>query len=254
MGTTWFFAADILNFLLQPAEGRLSPFPGGPPVFTAPTGMFAVTVDLALRAGLLVALPFFVIGLYNIAPALPSLSRKFLLLYVPAVVGFYVAGLAFVYFVMLPRGLGFLLNFGTDVAVPLITINSYFGLLKALLLWVPLIFQMPLLMFLLAKARILSYRRVNNVRKIVPLGLAIFTAIITPTVDYVNFFIMYIPMLLLFEFGMFLMWTQQPEQGDYLFIKRMRAALSWAWQRPEVFYRKVATLINKLGRLIHVSR
>lgn len=248
MGTTWFFATRILNFLLEPAEGNLSPFPGGPPVFTEPTGMFGVTVSLAFRGGLLVTLPFFIIGFFKINPWSPSLSRKFLLFFLPAVLGLYVAGLAFVYFVMLPRGLGFLLDFGTDIAIPLITINSYFSLLKALLLWVPLIFQLPLLMWLLARAHVLSYRRVSKIRKVIPLGLAIFTAIITPTVDYVNFFIMYIPMLALFETGMFLMWTVQPEQSDYLRVKKARDAIIWVVRRPAVGFRKFKRGVRKVLR------
>ena len=247
-GTTWFFATDILIFLLKPVEGELSPFPGGPPVFTSPTGIFAVTIDLAVRTGVLVALPFFVIGLYKITPAFPRLSNRFLLLYLPAVLGLYAAGLAFVYFVMVPRGMGFLLSFGTDVAVPLITINSYFNLLKNLLLFVPLAFQLPVVMWLLAKARILSYRRLRMFRKVVPLGLGIFTAIITPTVDVVNFLIMWIPMLLLFELGMFLMWIQAPEQGNYLWVKTVRDVIVWVRRRPAVAYNKVTWILWRRWR------
>lgn len=246
MGTTWYFATDILNFLLEPADGMLSPFPGGQPVFTEPTGMFAVTVDLAFRGGLLVALPFFIIGLYRIAPTAPLPSRKFLAIQAPAVIGLYAAGLAFVYFIMLPRGLSFLLNFGTDVAVPLISINAYFGLMKALLLWVPLVFQMPVLMYLLAKSRVLSYRRIGKARKVVPFGLAVFTGIITPTVDLVNFLMMYIPMLLLFEVGMFLMWTVTPDQGNYLLLRsighllrKVAHVIMAPYRGVRWFYRKV---------------
>lgn len=226
VATAWFYATEILQFLLEPVEGQLSPFPGGPPVFTEPTGMFFVTIDLAFRSGLSVAIPLFLIGLYNITPYLPSLRRKGLALYVVAVLSLYAAGLVFVYYIVLPRGMMFLLNYGTDLAVPVITINSYFGLLKQLFLIVPLVFELPLLMWLLARAKVLNYRKMKKVRKFVPLALAIFTAIITPTVDYYNFFIMYIPMLLLFEAGMFLMWTVNPEQGDYLFIRKIRNCIA----------------------------
>ncbi len=237
--TAWIFAKQILEFLLKPVEGELSPFPGGPPVFTEPTGAFAVTVELALRSGLAVAVPLFLIGLYNITPHLPTVRRRGMFIYVTAVVGLYVAGLVFVYYVMVPRGMGFLLNFGEGFAIPLITINSYFGLLKNLFLYVPLAFEMPLIMWLLARAKILTYRRVMKIRKVAPLGLAIFTAIITPTVDYFNFFIMYIPMLLLFETGMFLVWTVDREQGNYMWVKHIGRAAGWTKRRPGVAYRKV---------------
>lgn len=225
MGAAWFFATPILQFLLKPVEGELSPFPGGPPVFTEPTGMFFVTIDLAFRAGLAVAIPLFLIGFYNIVPHLPTVRRPGMIVYVLGVLVLYSSGLAFVYYIMVPRGMGFLLEFGNDVAVPLITITSYFGLLKNLFMVVPLAFELPLVMWLLARARILTYRRLMTVRKIVPFGLAVFTAVITPTVDYFNFFIMYIPMLLLFELGMFLVWRVDPEQGNYLWFKTMS---NWA--------------------------
>lgn len=244
---SWLYAKPILRFLLKPVEGQLSPFPGGPPVFTEPTGVFYVTIDMAFRAGLGVAIPLFLIGLYNITPHLPSVRRPGLFIYVSSVVFLYACGLVFVYYIMVPRGMGFLLNYGTDIAIPVITINSYFGLLKNLLLVVPLAFELPIFMWLLARVRILSYKRMNGkVRKIVPLGLGIFTAVITPTVDYVNFFIMYIPMLLLFESGMFLMWTVTPEQGDYLFIRRISNGIRWLLRRPVVAYRKVGRGLRKL--------
>ena len=94
------------------------------------------------------------------------------------------------------------------------------------MLAVPLAFELPIIMWILARWKVLSYKRVNKIRKVVPVGLAIFTAIITPTVDYVNFFIMYIPMLLLFESGMFLMWTVTPEQGNYLWLRSVSNTVS----------------------------
>lgn len=245
------YAGDILFFLLKPVEGQLSPFPGGPPVFTEPTGAFFVTIDLAVRAGLLVALPFFMVGLYKIIPAAPRPPRKFLLLYLPTVLGLHVAGLAFVYFVMLPRGVGFLLGYGVEFAVPLITINSYFSLIKGLFLYVPLAFQMPVVMWLLAKSRILTYKRImrfRKIRKAIPFGLAIFTAVITPTVDHVNFLIMYIPMLLLFEIGMFLMWIQDPDQGNYLWLGSVGRLLGRIWHVVNSPCRGIRWMFRKVFR------
>lgn len=210
--------------------------------------MFAVTISLAVRIGLLVAIPFFILGLYKITPWTPHLPRRLLYVFVPTILGLYAAGLLFVYFILLPRGMGFLLNYGTDVAVPLITINSYFEFLKALLLWVPLIFQLPLLMWLLAKTRILSYRRVNRFHGYTLTGLAVFTGWITPTVDHVNFFIMYVPMVILFESGLFLMWTINREQGDYLWIRKVRRWIVWVKLRPAVVFNKVKAGVKKVLR------
>lgn len=252
-GSTWMFAGDILNFLIKPVEGQLSPFPGGPPVFIEPTGAFIVTISLAARVGLLVAIPFFIAGFFKITPGMPTPPRKFFLFYLPLVMGLQVAGMAFVYFVMLPRGVGFLLGFGDEFAVPLITINSYFGLVKELFLYVPLAFQMPVIMWLLARARVLKYTHVMKyrwIRKVIPLGLAIFSAFITPTVDPYNFLIMWIPMLLLFEVGMFLMWIQDPEEGNYMFIRSIGHRTGRILSPFRWVYRKIAKVLGFINRAV----
>ncbi len=198
-----------------------------------------------MRVGLVAAIPFFFVGFYKITPAIPAPSRKILLVYLPLVVGLHIAGLVFVYYIMLPRGVGFLLTFGDDFAVPLITINSIFDLMKGLFFWVPIAFQLPVIMHLLAKSGILTYKRLmrfRKIRKIIPLGLALFSAVITPTVDHVNFLIMWIPMLLLFEVGMFLMWWQNREEGNYLWVHTIGHAIGWMGKPFKPFrwvYRKI---------------
>lgn len=248
MMAAWLYAKPILHFLLKPVEGQLSPFPGGPPVFTEPTGVFFVTIDLAFRSGLAIAIPILLVGLYNITPHLPTVRRKGLCVYLLSVLFLYAAGMWFVYYIMVPRGMGFLLSYGTDLAVPLVTINSYFNLLKNLMLAVPLAFELPVLMWIFARLKILTYRRMMKIRKFVPVGLAVFTAIITPTVDQYNFFIMYIPMLLLFESGMFLMWTVTPEQGNYLFLKTLNRWSSRIWSTITWPARVVRNAFRKVFR------
>ena len=139
----------------------------------------------------------------------------------------FLLGAAFGYWVLLPNGLKFLLNFGTGVAVPLIVLSEYISLLTAMIFWLGVIFELPIAMFLLAKLRIVSYLRLRRLRRYVPVAAFILSAIITPTMDVLNATLMAVPMIVLYEVGLFLSWLANTEEGDYMFVKKISAGIGW---------------------------
>lgn len=245
-GATWYFRTDIFQWALAPADGLLSPFPDGKPVFTAPTEMFGNTIGLVVRAikfGFGITL---VLGIYTMVhPALPRYLQRFFVIFIPASVIFFIGGAAFAYYVMMPRSLAFLLHFGVDIAVPLVSITSYLELFFALMFWMGVVFELPLAMFMLAKLRILSYQRMKSVWKFVPLTASIFAAIITPTVDYVNMFLVMIPMIALYVIGLLFAWIARPSDGDFLFMGSIWHGISWVARRPVVAFRRVKNGIRR---------
>ena len=269
---TWFYREDIFRFLLAPAEGSLSPF-GGAPVFTGPTAMMGATISLAMRGGALAAVPIMVLSVYTLVrPAMPDAQHRFILLFFPATLVCFLAGGSFAYFVMLPTGLGFLLNFGGGVAIPLITINEYLDLMMSMMFWLGVVFEIPVAMYLLAKTNIVSYRRMQNLRKFVPVSAFILSAIITPTFDALNQAMVAVPIILLYEVGLFCAWAAHPDRGDYLWIgaigrlirrigRWVRAAVLWVarvvravvlapYTVPRWMYRRVARAVRKLIRKV----
>ena len=243
-GSTWMFKKDIFQWLLVPAEGRLSPFEGGPPVFTAPADLFGASFNLAIKGGIAAALPVLLIGTYTlISPALPNKPRRFLSIFAPATVIFFAGGVAFVYYVMLPVSLRFLLNFGDGIAVPLISLKQYLELLTALMFWIGVVFELPLIMYLMARTEVVSYKRLKASRRIVPAFAGVLAAVITPTFDAANWLMVMIPIILLYEVGLFLAWMAHPEDGNYLFFRSIYNWIRWVLRRPKVFYR------NTIGRL-----
>jgi len=268
---TWYYHEDIFLFLLAPAEGRLSPdeYFGGAPVFTAPTAMMGATISLALRGGALAAMPIMVIGVYTlVSPAIPGPQHRFILWFFPATLVCFLTGGAFAYFVMLPTGLGFLLNFGDGVAIPLITINEYLDLMMAMMFWLGVVFEIPVVMYLLAKADIVSYRRMKNLRKFVPVSAFILSAIITPTFDAFNQTLVAVPIILLYEVGLFCAWVTHTDRGDYLWLGSIARGVRWVWHRvmwvarvvrmvvlapytvPRWMYRRVARATGKVIRKV----
>jgi sec-independent protein translocase protein TatC len=179
-------------------------------VFTSPIEMFSVTVGIAIKGGIVASIPMAVIGTYRLVrPLLPDRARLFLVLFLPAVFLSYAGGTAFAYFVMLPTGLRFLLHFGTNIAVPMIRITEYLSLVTALLFWLGIVFELPLVMFLLTKLGIVSHKRFRKLRKYVPAAAFILSALITPTFDAVNQTMVAVPLIALYEVGLILAWLAE---------------------------------------------
>jgi sec-independent protein translocase protein TatC len=203
-GATFWYSEYVITWLLVPAGGQLSPYDGGLPVFTAPQDMLAITIWLAVRGGLILAIPVLAIGAYSLAgPWLSSSQRRVLKVTFPAPLLLFLLGVAFAYYVMLPVGLGFLLSFGEGTATPLINIRQYLDLLWALMLAMGVVFQLPLAMYLLTRANIVTYVRFRNMRKFVPFTALIFGIVLTPT-DFVSTFLVAVPIIFLYEVGLLL--------------------------------------------------
>src|SRR3990167_2021515 len=254
--STWHYQEDIFRFVLAPAGGSLSPFGGGLPVFTAPTEMMRATILLAMRGGALAALPVMVVGAYTLVrPALSGKQHRFIVLFVPATALCFLAGSAFAYFVMLPTGLGFLLNFWGGVAVPLISVSEYLDMMMSMMFWLGVVFELPVAMYLLARTNIIPYRRMRNLRKFVPVSAFTLSAIITPTFDVFNQTLVAVPIIALYEVGLFFAWAAHPERGNYLWLAPIGRGVRWVWRRPRVIcnwmrrlWRAIANRIRKVLR------
>jgi sec-independent protein translocase protein TatC len=232
-GLTWYFRETIFGWLIAPAGGMLSPH-YGLPIYTSPTEILSVTIRLSLTGGVVLAIPVLVLTIfYLVSPLISRHERRLVALFLPAILLSYLAGVSFAYFVMLPVGIAFLLHFGEGIAVPTIRISEYLNLVITMIFWLGVIFELPLLMFLLAKLRLVSYQRFRRVRKFVPPVAIILSAIITPTFDIVNQLMVAIPIIVLYEVGLALSWLAQPGKGR-LMIYRIKALLVGILRRLSV--------------------
>lgn len=230
---------DVFRWLLAPADGRLSPFDGAP-VFTAPTDPLATTLNVGVLGGFVTAAPFAVFGLYYIfRPTLPPKYQRFLLVFLPTSIVLFIAGAAFAYYILLEVSLRFLLNFADGVAVALITLPQYIELILKLMFWLGVIFQIPLVMYLLSRMHILSYRKMKSLSVYATIAMMIFAGIITPTSDPWTWAFVAGPMLLLYQVGLFLAWAAHPSEGDYLWMRSLGRLVRWILSRPKAVIRKV---------------
>jgi sec-independent protein translocase protein TatC len=197
---------EILQLLMGPADG-FETLRDSKLVYTGLTEMLAISMKVSIIGGFVLALPIVVYeAVVFIAPGLTDRERKYLLLSLPGISVAFVVGVLFGYFVLLPPALHFLLTFNSDIATPLITIGNYVNLTFRLLFWLGIVFETPLVMFILAKLRLVTHRTFSRRRRIGIILAFVLGAIITPTFDPVNQTLVAIPIIVLYEIGIWLAW------------------------------------------------
>ena len=114
-----------------------------------------------------------------VSPGLTSKEKRYLYVSMPGILLAFVAGVAFGYLILLPPAMRFLLTFNTDIASPFISIGDYINLMVNLLFWLGIVFETPVVMFMLAKLRIVTYKTFVRGRKLAVILAFILGAMIT---------------------------------------------------------------------------
>ena len=187
---------------------------GGEIIQVTLTEAWVAAAKLAIMAALTLSLPYV---LWEVAqffkPGMKANERKYIYLLVPGALVMFAAGATFAYMILIPRLFEFMLRFQGNLAVPQITASSVISLMMGIIFWLGIIFEIPIIMFLLAKIGILSSRWVKTKRRWMILIAFVFGAIVTPT-DPVSQVIVAIPVMLLFEIGIVLVKIAERGQGE----------------------------------------
>jgi sec-independent protein translocase protein TatC len=154
-------------------------------------------MKISLLAGVVLALPIILYEIFAfIMPGLNPGERKWVWIMIPLATLFFAGGVLFAYFFMLPTALPFLLNFMGITTAP--RPSTYFGFVLNLLFWVGLAFELPLIVFLLARIGIITAKQLAKQWRIAIVVIAILSALITPTPDPVNMALMMLPLSTLY--------------------------------------------------------
>jgi len=138
------FIQPILSFLSYPLPGGLSSLTAID--VTEPIG---TVMRVALLAGFALAFPYIALELWMfIAPGISRRSRLFSLLAIPVATLFFLGGMAFAFYVMMPAALPFMLNFAGINTIP--RPSSYIKFVTGLMFWLGVAFEFPLVIYLLA--------------------------------------------------------------------------------------------------------
>lgn len=195
---------DFLNYMITRFANTGKPYPAVQAV--AATEAFTSYMTVALTIGVIVAMPVIVYQLIAfIAPALTSKEKRYLFIALPFVTGCFLAGVTFGWFITVPAALKFLLTFGnpTDIQIQP-SLSDFISTVTTLLLINGVVFEMPVIIYVLALLGVVTAQKLAKYRKYAFLANIIIAAIITPTGDPINLLLLAIPMHLLYELGIVL--------------------------------------------------
>ena len=158
------------------------------------TENLGVFMRVSLLSGFILSLPILLYELMAfINPGLTSTERKWTYIFIPFATIMFIAGVAFTYFVMLPAAIPFLVNFLGIKTTP--RLSSYTEFVTSLMFWVGVSFEMPIVVFLLAKLKLVSAGMLARGWRYAIVIIAVAAAVITPTADPVNMTILMIPLI-----------------------------------------------------------
>lgn len=163
-----------------------------------------ITISFQISLYIAIAICVPVIFYQFIAFLMPGMTRKekkFLFSSLPFVTIMFVAGAWFGYFVAAPRALEFLSGWNEGILKWEITAQNAVTFFLRLVIGIGIGFQLPIVVFVLAKLGIVNVKQLRAWRKYAYLLLLIAAAIITPTPDPLNMGIVAIPLVLLYELG-----------------------------------------------------
>jgi sec-independent protein translocase protein TatC len=193
---SWTFVEKIYTWLAQPVMKFLPE--GQKLAYTSLTEPFMMYIKLSFISGLFLASPFVFHQLWLfISPALYKKEKKWVFPFVFFTTFFFVLGGAFGYYFIFPWACKFFLEIGKDFHA-IITISEYFTLAFRVLLGIAVVFELPVLTFLLAKTGVVSARFLVKYFKYAVVLIFIIAAIITPTPDMITQSMFAIPMLVLY--------------------------------------------------------
>lgn len=193
------FWEQITEILKQPAPE------GTEFIATEPTEKLSASFRVSLIAGLVAAMPFILYQFVSfVSPGLNAAERRYLYALLPAGIVVFAIGAAFGYFVLFPPAIHFLFDFGSDVATAQIRIGSYVRLMISLLLWMGVVFETPIVLFFLSRIGVVTPQQLGRQRRYAIVVAFILGALITPTFDPINQTLVALPIIVLYEVGIWL--------------------------------------------------
>lgn len=171
----------------------------------SPTESFTVWMKVALYFGIGVSMPVIIYQIVRfLAPGLTKNEKRYVFRAIPFVTGMFILGVLFAFFIVIPRALRFLHGFGSGAFNAQFRANEVISFYMTLILWVGIVFEMPIFMYLLAKLHVVTPQLLGRTRKYALIIIMIAAAIITPTPDPFNMFMVAVPMYGLYELGILL--------------------------------------------------
>lgn len=212
----FYFADDIFSFLVRPLTAAFPPGQGKL-IYTKLYEAFFVEIKVALFAAFCVSFPIIANQIWAfVAPGLYAKEKKAFLPFLFATPVLFTAGAALAYYVVMPTAFRFFLNFeGQKGGLSLEALpgtGDYLSLVMQFILAFGISFLLPVLLLLLNRAGIVSRQQLSEMRRYVIVAITAVAAVITPP-DVVSQLMLLIPMWLLFEGSLVIMWLGERKEA-----------------------------------------
>jgi sec-independent protein translocase protein TatC len=200
---SFYFIDIIIEFLIKPTEGLKNAMDLQ---VLKVQGMFMIKWGIALLGGVVVSVPVLTYQLWKfIAPGLYIDEKKYIIPLILFTFLSFISGLVFAYMIVIPFSLSFFTSVGLEGIENNFSINYYFNFITWLMLGSGLIFELPVVVFILSIIGLLTPAFMRHYRRYAIVLILVISAFITPP-DPVSLVLMSIPLLLLYEISIGVSW------------------------------------------------
>ena len=197
------FTTQILEFLIAPYGGILETID--------PTENVTTYFRVALMSGAVLAMPFLIYFIWSfIAPGLEDKEKRYVRFIVPGATVLFIIGVLFAWGIMLPAAINFLATFEPTIFKTSWRASAYIPFVTSLMFWIGVAFELPLIVFFLAKLRLVTAHKLLSWWRFAIVGSAVVAAFITPTVDPFNMLLVMGPLVILYFLSVLLAKLARP--------------------------------------------
>lgn len=194
---SFFFAEKLLQFLMRPYVASMA---GDVALQTLrPTEGIETYFRVSLLAGVVLAMPVILFEFWRfIRPALHRSEERYVYVFIPSALLLFGLGIAFAWYILAPAAIYFLANFMADIFRAEWTGQEYISFVTRLLLWIGLSFQMPIIIYIVARVGLVSAATLRQQWRVAVVIIAVLAAVITPSVDPVTMLLTMAPLFTLY--------------------------------------------------------
>ncbi len=194
---SFIFAERLLEFLLKPYSASIE---GVASLQTLrPTEGIETYFRISLLSGFILAMPIILFEFWRfIKPALSKNEERYIYVFIPSALLLFGLGIAFAWYILAPAAIYFLANFMANVFRAEWTGQEYISFVTRLLLWIGLSFQMPIIVYVIARVGLVTATTLRHQWRAAVVIIAILAAVITPSVDPVTMLLTMAPLVALY--------------------------------------------------------
>lgn len=207
------FAEQVFALLQLPLLNAIPEGHDRRMMFTGVAQPFIIYLKVGIFGGIILALPVILYQIWLfIAPALYQRERRYMAPFIILSLLSFAVGASFAYFIAFPFSFTYFMGYTSESIQPMISVNEYLNFVTKMILGFGLMFELPLVMFILGKIGIVNARMLSRNRQWAALLIAVASAIFTPA-DVISMTVMAVPLYILFEVSIVIVRIVNSGQG-----------------------------------------